>query len=114
MTGVKLLLRSVDDFLKTVKGDPSLVMHAAKKLNPNLQFTLETPNENGDFPFLDININVDGNMQVECGWYQKPTETGTLLNFRSCAPLQRNIIEGTVHRILRSTSITWEHYIMQC
>ena len=31
------------------------------KLYPNIQFTLEIPNDNGDLIFLDININVDGN-----------------------------------------------------
>ena len=31
------------------------------QLYPFIQFTLETPNENGDLIFLDININVDGN-----------------------------------------------------
>ena len=37
--------------------------------------------------------------------------TGTILNFRSCAHLQynRSVIEGTVHRFFRSTS-TWEEY----
>ena len=61
--------------------------------------------------FLDINISVDDNRQFKCGWYEKPTDTGTLLNFRSFAPLQhkRNTLEGTVHRIFRSTS-TCEFY----
>ena len=61
--------------------------------------------------FFDININVAGNKQIKGGCYQKPTDTGTLLNFGSCALLQykRNIIEGTVHMIFRSTS-TWELY----
>ena len=49
--------------------------------------------------------------KINCGWYQKPTDTGTVLNFRSCAHLQykRSVIEGTVHRVFRSTS-TWEEY----
>ena len=44
-----------------------------------------------------------------CGRYQKPTGTGTLLIFRSCALLQykRNDIDRTVHWLFRSTS-TWE------
>ena len=33
-----------------------------------LQFNLETPNENSDLPFSGINIKVDGNKQVNCGW----------------------------------------------
>ena len=44
-----------------------MVLHAANKLHPNLQFTLETPNENVDLAFLDIIISVDGKKQVKCG-----------------------------------------------
>ena len=45
------------------------------------------------------------------GWYQKPTDSDTILNFRSCAPLQyrRSVIKVIVHRVFRSTS-TWEDY----
>ena len=61
--------------------------------------------------FLDLNVNVDSAKKVTCGWYQKPTDTGTILNFRGCAPLQykRNVFEGTFHRFFRSTS-TWEYF----
>ena len=47
---------------------------------------------------------------VTSGWYQKPTETGTILKIRGCAPLQykRNVIEGTDRRVFKSTS-TWEN-----
>ena len=50
-------------------------------------------------------------MNQACGWYQKPTDTGTILNFRGSAPLQykRNVFEGTVHRAFRITSI-WEYF----
>ena len=42
---------------------------------------------------------------------KKPTDTGTILNFRGFAPLQykRNVTKGTVHMIFRSTS-TWENF----
>ena len=35
----------------------------------------------------------------------------TILNYRSCAPTQykRRVIQGTVHRVFRSTS-SWEHF----
>ena len=87
--------------MRTVKGDPDIVLKAANELHPNLQFTIENPDSNGDLAFLDLNINVDSRKKVTCGWYQKPTDTGTILIFRSCAPLQykRNVVEGTVHRI---------------
>ena len=49
--------------------------------------------------------------KATCGWYKKPTDTGIILNFRGCAPLQykRNVIEGAIHRVFESTS-TWEHF----
>ena len=88
-----------------------MVFQAANKLHPNLQFTFETLNETSDWAFLDINIKVDCNKQVKYGWYQISTDTGTLLNFSSCAPLKfkRNTKKCTVHKILRRTSL-WEFY----
>ena len=71
MAGVKFFLRFVDNTVRTVEGDPNVVLHAANKLRPNLQLTLETPNEKNVLGFLDNNINVEGNRQVECRWYQK-------------------------------------------
>ena len=107
----KLFLRYVDDIVRTVKGDPEKKLRAANLLHPNLQFTIETPNTNGTLAFFDLQISIDKSRKISCGWYQKPTDTGTILNFRSCAPLQykRSVIEGTVHRVFRSTS-TWEGY----
>ena len=60
ITGVTLFLRYVEDIIRYVKGDPSVVSHAANNLHTYLQFTLETPNENVDLAFLDVNITVDG------------------------------------------------------
>ena len=111
MQQAKLFLLYVDDIVRTVKGDPEKVLRAAKLLHPNLQFTIVTPNTNGKLAFLDLEISIDKSRKISCGWYQKPTVTGTILNFRSCAPLwyRRSVIEGTVHRVFRSTS-TWEEY----
>ena len=82
----KLFLRYVDDIMRTVKDDPEKVLRAANLLYPNLQFTIETTNTNGNLAFLDLKVSIDESRKIECGWYQKPTDTGTILNFRSCAP----------------------------
>ena len=39
------------------------------------------------------------------------SDTGTILNYRSCATLQhkKSIIQGTIHRLFRATSI-WEAF----
>ena len=82
----KLFLRYVDDIVRTVKGDPEKVLRAANLLHQNLQFTIETQNTNGKLAFLDLQTSIDKSRKVNCGWYQKPTDTGTILVFRSCAP----------------------------
>ena len=72
----------MDDLVRTVMGDPGLVLEAANKLHPNLQLTIEELDSNGNLAFLDLNVNVDSGKKVTCEWYQKPTDTGTILNFR--------------------------------
>ena len=57
--GVKVFLRYVDDIVRTVKGDPGVVLEAANKLHPNLQFTIEGLDSNGNLGFLDLNVKVD-------------------------------------------------------
>ena len=86
MQQAKLFIRYVDDIVRTVKGDPEKVLWAADLLHSNLQFTIETPNTNKNLAFLDLKISIDKSRKINCGWYQKPTETGTILNFRSFAP----------------------------
>ena len=46
----------MDDIVRTVKGDPQLVLEAANKLHPNLQFTKEELNSNSNLVFLDLNV----------------------------------------------------------
>ena len=69
---VKVFLRYVDDIVRTVKGNPGVVLEAANKLHPNLQFTIEKLDSNGNFAFLDLNVNVDSAEKVTCGWYKNP------------------------------------------
>ena len=71
MNGVKVFLRYVDDIVRTVKGHPWVVLEAANKLHPKLQFTIEELDNNGNLAFSDLNVNVDSGKKVTCGWYQK-------------------------------------------
>ena len=61
----------------------------------------------GVLAFLYINVIVRSKSNITCHWYQKPTDTGIILNFRSCAPLQlkKNVIHGTVRRVFYAASI---------
>ena len=108
---LKSFKRYVDDIVRTVKGNPLDFLEYANSLHQNLQFTLEAPNGSGDFEFLDLNINLNQDRKISCHWYQKSTDTGIILNFPSCAPLQqkRNVIQGTVHRIFNATS-DWKSF----
>ena len=78
----------VDDIVCTVKGSPLDYFEYANSLHNNLQFTFETENDNGDLTFLDLNINVIKDRTISSHWYQKSTDTGIILNFRSCAPIK--------------------------
>ena len=85
---LKLFEMYVDDIVCTVKGSHLDYLEYANSLHKNLQFTLETPNGSGDLAFLDLNINLNEDKKISCHWYQKSTDTGIILNFRSCALLQ--------------------------
>ena len=60
---------------------------------------------------MGLNINVLQVWVVTSNWLIKPTDTGTVLNYRSYALTQneRSVILGTVHRIFRSSS-NWEQF----
>ena len=88
MNGVKVFRRYVDDIVRTVKGDSEVVLEAANKLHPNLQFAMQELDSNSNLALLDLNFNVDSGKKATCGWYQKLPDTGTILKFRGCAPLQ--------------------------
>ena len=69
--------------------------------------TLEKVRMEGNLAFLDVNVNESSKSIITCHWYQKPTDTGIILNFRSCALLQhkkKNVIQRTVHRVFNGTS----------
>ena len=78
--------RYVDDIVRTVKGDPAAATTTTNdnKLHPNLQFTLETMDATMGLPFLDMRVKTDDRGTTTCEWYQKPSHTGVILNFRSC------------------------------
>ena len=48
----------MDNIVRTVRGEPSCLLDDANSLHPNLQFTLEETNSQGNLPFVDLNINV--------------------------------------------------------
>ena len=101
----------VDDIVRKVRGDTKELSNAVIFLHPNLQFKLETTDDKNSLPFLNMSINLQPKGNVFCTWYQKPSDTGTILNYRSRKPLQHkdSIIQGTIHRLFRATS-NWEAF----
>ena len=83
---MKLMKEYVDHITCTVHADPDEFLKFANSFHNNLQFTLEKVNVEGDLVFLDINVNVSSKINNTCHWYQKPTDTGIILNFCSCVP----------------------------
>ena len=82
---LKAFLGIVDDVGNIVSGDPYLFLRAENQLHQNLHFTLEKPDNQGNLAFFDLKVYVDSLKRITRGWYQKPTDTGTKLNFRSSA-----------------------------
>ena len=81
-----MFLRYVNNIVRTVRGNPGVVLEAATKLHPELQFTIEELDSNGNLAFFDLIVKLDSRKLVTCGWLQKPTDAGTILNFGGCAP----------------------------
>ena len=103
---MRLFKRYVDDIICTVRGYPDVYLKFENSVHNNLHFTLEKVNLDGDLAFLGINVNESSKKNFTCQWYQKPTDTGIILNFRSCAPLQHKkiVIQGAIHRVFNATS----------
>ena len=85
---VKLILAYVERNVRTIKGEASCLFDAANSLHPVLQFIIEKNNSEGKLSFLHLNINVSQGRGVTCNWHRKATDTGTLLNYRSCTLTQ--------------------------
>ena len=100
---MKLFKMYMDDIICPVGGDPDEYLKFANSLPNNLQFTLEKVNMEGDL----VNINVSTKSNITCHRFQKPTDTGIMVNFCSCAPLQlkKDVIQGTFHSVFDTKSI---------
>ena len=85
---MKLFKKYVDDIICTVRRDPDEYLKFANSLHNNLHFTIEKIKMEANLVFLDGNVNVRGKSRITCQWYQKPTDTGIILNFLSCEPSQ--------------------------
>ena len=109
--GSKLFTRYMDDILQEIKsGEITNRLAKIKALHNNLTFTIERQ-VNGRIPFLDMQIICDPRGNLSSTWYNKPTDTGLILNYHALAPrrYKRSVVSGFVHRIARACS-TWENF----
>ena len=105
---IKLFKMHVDGTICTVRYDPEEYLKFANSLHNNLQFTLEKVNMEGDLAFPDINLSASRKSSIACPWSQKSPDTGKILTFYICAPLQHtNVIQGMVHTVLMQHLIGW-------
>ena len=59
----------MDDIDRTVKDDPGVVLEAANKLHPKLQFIIEELDSNGYLAFMDLNVKVESGKKLTRGWH---------------------------------------------
>ena len=61
---------------------------------------MEEEDENNQLPMLDMKLT-NHNGQLSSTWYNKPTDTGLIMNYHSLAPkrYKRSVVSGFVYRI---------------
>ena len=107
----KLFTRYMDDILQDMKSNKiESELGVINALHENLKFTIERQT-NGKITFLDMQITCDQHGKLSSSWYNKPTDTGLILNYHALAPrrYKRSVVSGFVHRISRACS-TWKNF----
>lgn len=100
-----LIVKYVDDILMIIpKEEFQNTLTIFNSINKSLQFTSEIEN-NSRIPYLDIMI-IHNNNNLSTEFYQKPTNLGRILNYRSNHPKHQkeNTAYGLIYRILTLTS----------
>ena len=107
--GCKLFSRYMDDIIMIIKRcRVEEKLSQINSLHPNLKFTCEREVD-GKLPFLDMMI-INTNGRLSSTWYNKPTDTGLIMNFHALAPKKYkwSVVSGFVYRIYRACN-NWEH-----
>ena len=106
----RLYARYMDDILQNMNvSQIEEKLEEINDLHPSLRFTIERESD-GSIPFLDMRIINEGGT-LSSTWYNKPTDTGLIMNFHALAPkrYKRSVVSGFVHRIHRACS-KWAHF----
>ena len=106
----KLYARYMDDIIcDKNKNSIDETLVRINDLHPSLKFTIEKES-NCEIPFLDMKIK-NTNGRLSSTWYNKPTDTGLIMNYHALAPkrYKRSVVSGFVYRIHRACS-TWKNF----
>ena len=100
----------MDGIIRTIlKNDIDRKLEEINSFHPSLIFTIEME-KNCESPFLDMKV-IRHSHKLSSTWYQKPKDTGLVMNLHFLAPLRykQSVISGFVHRIFRSCS-SWQNF----
>ena len=106
----KIYDRYMDDIIREIKKVLlTEMLETINNLHPKLKFTVEREVD-GKISFLDMLIIHEGS-NLSSTWYNKPTDTGLILNFHALAPkrYKRSVVTGFVYRIFRACS-SWRNF----
>ena len=93
----------VDDTLLAVPADEiDNLLGWFNSIHPNIQFTIEKEVDNR-LAFLDMLVIRTDVGELRTKWYQKPTSSGRLLNFKSHHPIKQknSVVLGLLFRALK-------------
>ena len=78
------MVQFVDDTFVIQKAEHSQqFLHHINTQDPNIQFTVEEPDEDGSLPFLDTKVTPGPNNTLNATVYRKPTHTDQYLHWDS-------------------------------
>ena len=101
----KLFARYMDDVVRSIRN--WAIPDKLKEINTlhkKLKFTHELEVDQ-KLPVLDLMLMRE-DRRISSMWYQKPTDTGLIVNYHALAPkrYKRSVVSGFVHRIYRACS----------
>lgn len=97
--------RYVDDVFAIVPKNKVITMQDTfNDYHPQIKFTVELE-KNCELNYLDLKlIRREGKITTQ--WYEKPTNSGRYLNYKSSAPIkfQRNVVSNLARRVINFTN----------
>lgn len=105
-----LLVKYVDDILIMMpREEVENTLYIFNSIHPSLKFTYELETNN-NIPYLDLRIfrNTDGTLSTD--FYQKPTSSDRLLNYKSSHPMvqKTSMVYGFISRVMMLSSTRFQ------